>query len=84
MSAKKYSPAGQSKAAPAKPTVRIAPAPVAVEEKPSSAVPDSPRQRVIAKVVLLALWIYVAALWLLALDQWFNWGIFGPKTPVGP
>jgi hypothetical protein len=29
-------------------------------------------------------WIYVAALWLLALDQTFNWGIFGPKMPPIP
>jgi hypothetical protein len=30
------------------------------------------------------LWLYVAALWLLAIDQWCNLGIFGPKTPPLP
>jgi hypothetical protein len=36
------------------------------------------RKRLIGQIALWALWIYVAALWLLALDQWFKWGIFGP------
>jgi hypothetical protein len=45
--------------------------------------PD-PRRRLFAKIFLVAVWIYVAALWLLALDQWFNWGIFGPKVPPVP
>ncbi|HUR58161.1 MAG TPA: hypothetical protein VM029_10660 [Opitutaceae bacterium] len=43
-----------------------------------------PRRRMIGKVVLAGVWIYVAALWLLALDQTFNWGIFGPKVPPIP
>lgn len=43
-----------------------------------------PRRRMIGKIALVAIWIYVAALWLLALDQWFNWGIFGPKIPPMP
>lgn len=43
-----------------------------------------PRRRMIGKVVLAGLWLYVAALWLLALDQTFNWGIFGPKVPPVP
>ena len=36
------------------------------------------------KIVLIGVWIYVAALWLLALDQTFHWGIFGPKVPPVP
>ena len=45
---------------------------------------NDPRRRMIAKWILVGVWIYVAALWLLALDQTFNWGIFGPKVPVVP
>jgi hypothetical protein len=29
-------------------------------------------------------WLYVAALWLLAMDRTFDWGIFGPKVPPLP
>lgn len=43
-----------------------------------------PRKRLLGKVVLAGVWIYVGALWLLALDQTFNWGIFGPKVPPVP
>jgi hypothetical protein len=43
-----------------------------------------PKKRQIAQVVLVVVWIYVAALCLLALDQWFHWGIFGPKVPPVP
>lgn len=43
-----------------------------------------PRRRLIGKLILIGVWIYVAALWLLALDQTFNWGIFGPKVPPIP
>jgi hypothetical protein len=43
-----------------------------------------PRKRTMGKVVLVGIWIYVAALWLLALDQTFHWGIFGPKVPPVP
>jgi hypothetical protein len=43
-----------------------------------------PRKRTIGKIVLVGVWIYVAALWLLALDQTFHWGIFGPKVPPIP
>lgn len=42
------------------------------------------RQPKIANAIFAALWVYVAMLWLLALDQWFHWGIFGPKIPVVP
>ncbi len=43
-----------------------------------------PKKRQIAKFVMIGVWIYVAALWLLALDQTFNWGIFGPKIAPLP
>jgi hypothetical protein len=43
-----------------------------------------PRRRMIGKIALVVLWIYVAALCLLAVDQWFNLGIFGPKIPPLP
>lgn len=43
-----------------------------------------PRKRALGKIVLIAVWLYVAALWLLALDQTFNWGIFGAKMPPMP
>jgi hypothetical protein len=43
-----------------------------------------PKKRMWGKIILVAVWIYVAALWLLALDQTFNWGIFGPKVPPIP
>lgn len=45
---------------------------------------SDPRKRTIGKIVLVGVWIYVAALWLLALDQTFHWGIFGPKVPPIP
>lgn len=43
-----------------------------------------PQKRMIGKIVFVGVWIYVAALWLLALDQTFHWGIFGPKVPPVP
>ena len=43
--------------------------------------PD-PKRRLWGKIILVGIWLYVAALWLLALDQTFNWGIFGPKLPA--
>jgi hypothetical protein len=45
---------------------------------------SDPRRRMIGKIALVVLWIYVAALCLLAVDQWFNLGIFGPKIPPLP
>lgn len=45
--------------------------------------PD-PRRRMLGKAVLAGVWIYVAALWLLALDQTLNLGIFGPQVPPVP
>jgi hypothetical protein len=38
---------------------------------------DQPRRRQIGRIVLAGVWVYVAALWLLALDQTFDWGVFG-------
>ena len=35
-----------------------------------------PRKRQLARVLLVGVWIYVGALWLLALDQTFDWSIF--------
>lgn len=71
-----------------------APAPVVANPVPTAAAAavaepawidsNDPRRRTIAKIALVVIWIYVAALWLLALDQWFNWGIFGPKIPPVP
>lgn len=66
-----------------------APTPASVAGSDAAAEPawiDSadPRKRRVGKIALWVLWLYVAALWLLALDQWFNWGIFGPKIPPVP
>lgn len=38
--------------------------------------PD-PRRRQLGRWLLAGIWVYVAALWLLALDQTFRWGLFG-------
>ena len=43
-----------------------------------------PRKRKLGQLVLAGVWLYVAALWLLALDQIFHWGIFGPTPPSLP
>ena len=43
-----------------------------------------PRKRALGKALLAGLCLYVAALWLLALDQTFNWGLFGPQLPPLP
>ena len=73
--------------APASPVV----APVAAEvrasvaEAPPAWIDSSdPRRRLVGQIVLVGVWLYVAALWLLALDQTFHWGIFGPKVPPVP
>ncbi len=41
-------------------------------EKPSG------RRGWVANLILVAAWIYVAMIYLLACDQQFHWGIFGP------
>jgi len=38
--------------------------------------PEPEKRRLIANVALAAVWVYVAMIWLLALDQMFHWGIF--------
>lgn len=47
-------------------------------EKSVAGEPPRGRRRVVANLVLVAAWIYVAMIYLLALDQQFHWGIFGP------
>ena len=66
-------------------TPSAVPAAAAVASPAAVAWIDSPdpKKRQYAKLILAGVWIYVAALWLLALDQWFHWGIFGPKVPPG-
>jgi hypothetical protein len=80
-SAKRAAPAAASPT-PAE-TPAVAAAAVATSEPSWIDSPD-PRKRTIGKIVLAGIWIYVAALWLLALDQTFKWGIFGPKLPPIP
>lgn len=47
------------------------------DEKPAAG--ERPgRNRMVANLVLAAAWIYVAMIFLLAMDQQFHWGIFGP------
>jgi len=38
--------------------------------------PGPEKRSLIANVALAAVWVYVAMIWLLALDQMFHWGIF--------
>jgi hypothetical protein len=88
MSAKKSRRSAPAPAAavPA-PAAAIATAPASgTDAAPPPAWIDSPdpRRRLFAKIFLVGVWVYVAALWLLALDQWFNWGIFGPRIPPVP
>lgn len=79
MSAKK------AKSAPAtSPSPAAAGVPAAADAPESWLDSSDPRRRLWGKVMLASVWIYVAALWLLALDQTFNWGIFGPKLPPVP
>jgi hypothetical protein len=39
---------------------------------------QSPKRRLIANITLVAVWVYVAMIYLLACDQQFHWGIFSP------
>lgn len=81
----KRSPAPAPATEPTTPANAITPAPTAddAELTPWTESTD-PRKRQIARLILIGLWIYVAALGLLAIDQWFNLGIFGPKMPPLP
>jgi hypothetical protein len=42
----------------------------------SAAGSESGNRRLMANVVLAVVWVYVALICLLALDQQFHWGIF--------
>jgi hypothetical protein len=44
-------------------------------DKPEAASPAGNRS-VVANLVLAAVWVYVAMIFLLAMDQQFHWGIF--------
>ena len=55
------------------------------EEAPPAWIDSAdPKKRMWGKIILVGIWIYVGALWLLALDQTFGWGIFGPKVSPVP
>jgi hypothetical protein len=89
MSAKKSKagankPAAAVSAAPSPAPVAAGPAAATVAEPSSWLDSPDPRKRQWGKIILVGVWIYVAALWLLALDQTFHWGIFGPKLPPLP
>lgn len=47
---------------------------------PAQAQAGGPWRRFVPGMV----WLYVAALWLLALDQTFRWGLFGPAVAPPP
>jgi hypothetical protein len=42
--------------------------------------PEKPegKRGLVANLVLVAVWVYVAMIYLLAFDQQFHWGIFSP------
>lgn len=42
----------------------------------SEAAGPAGKRTVVANIVLAALWVYVAMIFLLAMDQQFHWGIF--------
>ncbi len=77
--AKKSAPPA-STPAPVSAPASVAPAPAAAASSAHVAWIDSddPKKRQWAKILLVVVWLYVAALFLLALDQTFKWGIFGP------
>lgn len=61
-----------------------APAPEPAAPAPAWIDSPDPRKKRLGQAVLTGVWLYVAALWLLAVDQYFNLGIFGPKIPPLP
>ena len=85
MSAK---PSRKQASAPVRPAPVPTPATAPAEPPTAPFVPwidsSDARKRRLGQVVLIGVWVYVAALWFLALDQTFNWGIFGPKIPPLP
>ena len=66
------------------PTAAAPAASATIAAVPSWLDSTDPRKRMWGKTIFVAVWIYVGALWLLALDQTFHWGIFGPKVPPVP
>jgi type VI protein secretion system component VasF len=75
MSAKPTKPESRSATSPAPNATTVA----AAAAEPAWIDSPDPRRRRWGKIALWVVWAYVGALWLLALDQWFGWGIFGPK-----
>jgi hypothetical protein len=83
---KSVNPPASARLSPAAPAAAM-PAPAlgkAGAEATSWLESSDPRMRLWGKIILVAVWIYVGALCLLALDQTFHWGIFGPKVPLVP
>ena len=78
MSAKKKRPDSAPTPSPV-PATAAGPSAATVTEEPFYK-----RHPKIANAVFAALCVYVAMIWLLALDQTFHWGIFGPKVPLVP
>ena len=74
--------AGKVKSAVPASAVPAAEYPAALAQ-PSAAGSTLFNESVKTRIVLTLIWIYAAALCLLALDQTFNWGIFGPPKPGG-
>lgn len=84
-SAKKSAPRPAPAASTVPAPTAAAPAASATIAAPTSWLDSTdPRRRRWGKIILYAVWIYVGALWLLALDQTFHWGIFGPQVPPVP
>ena len=83
MSAKKKNkPASSNPPAPSPGPAPAAAAPaLAPDSEASVAWIDStdPRKRLVGKIALVGVWLYAGALLLLALDQTFHWGIWGPQ-----
>jgi hypothetical protein len=78
-----------SKSNPVPPTAAAGPAPALAAPAASDSAlswleSTDPRRRRWGQIILIAVWLYVAALWLLALDRTFDWGIFGSKVPPLP
>jgi hypothetical protein len=67
----------KNKKSPPAPTAPAAPAPSAPPPAAAAGPLDSRRQ-LIANLTLILFSVYVAMIYLLALDQQFHWGIFGP------
>ena len=91
MSAKPAKKSPSPTARPATPAPNAASEPVAAMASASSATApvawfdsSDPRKRMFGRIILVGVWLYVAALWLLALDQTFHLGIFGPTVPPMP